>query len=292
MKILVTGQSSYAGTQFAKRMAELNKEWKIDFISVRDNAWQEKPFSGYDAVYHVAGIVHKKEKEENREIYYRVNRDLTYELALKAKSEGVKSFVFLSSIAVYGIVGKIGEDTIISQETKAFPTTHYGKSKLEAEELLESLQSTEFSVAVLRVPMIFGPNCPGNYQSLSMFARKIPIFPKISNKRSMIFIDNLSDVVAFIIKEKSKGVLLIKNPEDVSTLEMVRFIRKSYNKRLWSSFLIGHFIKYFGNQFIVTRKMFSSVFYCTLDSQLNGFEYHKVELEDSILLTEGKSKTH
>ncbi|PKH09210.1 NAD-dependent epimerase/dehydratase family protein, partial [Planomicrobium sp. MB-3u-38] len=193
MKILVTGQNSYAGTQFAKRITELNKGWGIDFVSVRDNAWEQKDFSLYDAIYHVAGIVHKKETAENKNIYYKVNRDLTYQLALKAKKEGVKSFVFLSTMAVYGLIGKIGEDTIISRETEPNPTSNYGKSKLEAEGLLEELQSSNFNISILRIPMIYGPNCPGNYNSLSKLARKIPVFPKIDNKRSMIFVDHLSD---------------------------------------------------------------------------------------------------
>lgn len=286
MKVLVTGQHSYAGTQFANRMNELNKGWGIDFVSVRDNVWKQIDFSLYDAVYHVAGIVHKKETVKNKDLYYKVNRDLTYQLALKAKREGVKSFVFLSTMAVYGLIGKIGEETIISKETKAAPTSHYGKSKLEAEELLETLKSSEFMVSILRIPMIYGPNCPGNYRSLSELARKTPVFPKINNRRSMIFVDYLSDVVSYIIEEKLSGIMLVKNPKDVSTLEMVNEIANQHQKNFYNSVLVGLIVKLIGSQLTVTRKMFSSIFYKDDDCQIDGFEYKNISFRKSINLSE------
>lgn len=288
MRVLVTGQHSYAGTQFAKRMTELNKGWKIDFISVRDNSWQEASFSGYDAVFHVAGIVHKKETPENKDLYYKVNRDLTHELAIKAKNEGIKSFVFLSTMAVYGLIGKIGEDIIISKKTKAAPTSHYGKSKLEAEEFIKALQSSEFKVSILRVPMIYGPDCPGNYRSLSKLAKKTPIFPNINNRRSMIFVDHLSDVVAFIIEKKLSGYFLVKNPKDIDTLDMVNEISKQHRHKVKNSVFAGAIVKTLGNKFTITRKMFSSIFYKDTDCDIEGFEYTALSFRDSIRQSERK----
>ena len=261
MKVLVTGQNSYAGTQFAKRITELNKGWSIDLVSVRDNNWKQKDFSLYDAVYHVAGIVHKKETAENRELYYKINRDLTYQIALKAKNEGVKSFVFLSTMAVYGLIGRIGEVTIISKETEPSPTSHYGKSKLEAEELLKELQSSYFNVSILRIPMIYGPNCPGNYSSLSKLAKKIPVFPKIDNKRSMIFVDHLSDIVIHIIDRKLLGVFLVKNPQDVNTVEIVSVIGRYHGNRIYKSSILGTILLKFGNKFVTLRKMFGNLIF-------------------------------
>ncbi|WP_282020651.1 NAD-dependent epimerase/dehydratase family protein [Planomicrobium okeanokoites] len=288
MKVLVTGQNSYAGTQFSKRISDLNKRWEIDFVSVRDNTWKHKDFSLYDAIYHVAGIVHKKETAENKDIYYKVNRDLTYQLALKAKKEGVKSFVFLSTMAVYGLIGKIGEDTIISKETKPAPTSNYGKSKLEAEGLLEELQSSNFNISILRIPMIYGPNCPGNYSSLSKLARKIPVFPKIDNKRSMIFVDHLSDIVIHIIEKKLLGVFLVKNPEDLNTLEIVSVIGEYHGKRIYKSSFLGFIFITFGNRVSTFRKMFGNMVFQETDCYISGFEFKKLSLEESISLAEGK----
>lgn len=290
MKVLVTGKNSYAGTQFANRIYELNKGWKIDFVSVRDNAWEQKDFSLYDAIYHVAGIVHKKESAENKDLYYKVNRDLTYQLALKAKNEGVKSFVFLSTMAVYGLIGKIGEDTIISKETELAPTSNYGKSKLEAEEILQELQSSYFNISILRIPMIYGPNCPGNYSSLSKLARKIPVFPKIDNKRSMIFVDHLSDIVAHIIEKKLLGVFLIKNPEDVNTVEIVSVIGKYYGNRIYKSSLLGIILLKFGNKFTNLRKMFGNIIFEDQSSEIVNFQYNSISFIDSIILSEKMSK--
>lgn len=286
MRVLVTGQNSYAGTQFAKRITELNKGWEIDFVSVRDNDWEQKDFSLYHAIYHVAGIVHKKETSENKEKYYKVNRDLTYQLAFKAKSEGVKSFVFLSTMAVYGLIGKIGEDTIISKETEPAPTSNYGKSKLEAEELLSGLQSSYFNVSILRIPMIYGPNCPGNYNSLSKLAKKIPIFPKIDNKRSMIFVDHLSDIVAHIIEKRLLGVFLVKNPEDVNTVEIVSVISHFHGNRIYQSSLLGVIFRMFGNRIPTFRKIFGNIVFDDKSTQIVNFEYSTVSFKDSIILSE------
>lgn len=288
MRVLVTGQNSYAGTQFAKRITELNKGWEIDFVSVRDNAWMQKDFSHYDAIYHVAGIVHKKETAENKELYYKVNRDLTYQLALKSKSEGVKSFVFLSTMAVYGLIGKIGEDTIISKETEPAPTSNYGKSKLEAEELLIEIQSSYFNVSILRIPMIYGPNCPGNYSSLSRLARKIPIFPKIDNKRSVIFVDHLSDIVAHIIEKKLLGVFLVKNPEDVNTVEIVSVIRNYHGNRIYKSSFLGLILLIFGNRITTFRKMFGNIVFDDKSSNIISFKYNSISFKESIAKAEGK----
>lgn len=286
MRVLVTGEKSYAGTQFANRMYELNKEWKIDFISVRDSTWKDKDFNNYEAIYHVAGIVHQKETTDNKDLYYKVNRDLTYQLALKAKEEGVKSFVFLSTMAIYGLIGRIGRETIITKDTIPSPTSHYGKSNLEAEELLETLQSPNFKISILRIPMIYGPNCPGNYKSLSKIIKRIPVFPEIKNRRSMIFIDHLSDIVAYIIEKKLTGIFLIKNPDDVETLEMVQEIRKFHGKKTFKSRLFGVFIKRFGNSFNISRKIFGTVYYKSTESNINGFNYTNMEFKKTISLTE------
>ena len=288
MRVLVTGENSYAGRQFEKRMLELNREWKIDFISVRDDAWKSKDFSSYDAIYHVAAIVHQKEKKENEALYYKTNSVLTYELAIKARSEGVNSFVFLSTMAVYGLIGNIREETIISKDTAENPISYYGKSKLEAEQKITSLQSDNFNVAILRIPMIYGYGCPGNYSALSKLAKKTPLFPKLSNKRSLIYIDHLSDLVRYLISKKISGLFLVKNPEDVNTLTMVNEIARNNNKRIINSIILSFFVKLFGNKFSTTRKMFGSIIYKNEDCKIDGFQYTKLSFEESIARAEGK----
>ncbi|WP_019414617.1 NAD-dependent epimerase/dehydratase family protein [Paenisporosarcina sp. TG20] len=286
MRVLVTGENSYAGRQFEKRLIDLEMDWVVDFLSVRNDEWKTKNFSMYDAIYHVAAIVHQKEKAENESLYYKINRDLTYELAEKAKSEGVKSFVFLSTIAVYGLIGRIGEDTIISKETKEKPTSYYGKSKLEAEQKISTLQSDNFHVSILRIPMIYGYGCPGNYSALSKLAKKAPLFPKIDNKRSLIYISHLSDLVMYLVENENSGLFLVKNPEDINTLAMVNEIAINNERRIYNSYLLGFLIRVFGNSFSVIRKMFGNIVYKNEDCKINSFQYTNLSFEESITLSE------
>ena len=102
-KILITGANSYIGTSFEKWVSRYPDKYSVDTIDMEDNNWKEKSFKGYDVVFHVAGIAHIKETRKNAELYYKVNRDLAFNVAQKAKNDGIKQFVFLSSMSVYGI---------------------------------------------------------------------------------------------------------------------------------------------------------------------------------------------
>ena len=287
MRVLITGKNSYAGKEFIKRIQAKKSDLVIDAISVRDDEWKSLNFSVYDAIYHVAAIVHLKEKTSMEQEYYRVNSNLPYEIAYKAKSEGVKSFVFLSSIAVYGILGQIGKDIVISKETRENPKTFNGKSKLAAEQLLMPLQSEEFNVAILRIPLIYGRNCPGNYNSLSKLARLTPVFPNLNNKRSMIFIDHLSDIVEFIIKDKRYGTFLVNNPENFNTLYLVKEIAKNHDKKIFHSSILSIILKLFGNRFSVTQKLFGTVYYKLEDTKIKDFTFEDISFEKTIALSEG-----
>lgn len=291
-KILVTGRSSYAGTEFIKRMHEKNQHWIIDAISVRTDDWKTLDFSVYDAIYHVAAIVHLKEKSSRKSEYFRINSQLPFEIASKAKKEGVKSFVFLSSIAVYGLIGEIGKDLVITKKTVEKPTTLNGKSKLAAEQLLKPLQSDEFNVALLRIPLIYGRNCPGNYSSLSKLAKVTPIFPTINNERSMVYIDHLSDIVEHVIKLNLNGTFLINNPENFRTMDVVKEIAKIHDKRILESKILGILLNSIGNNFTVLRKMFGTVHFEIEATRIDGFKYSDIDFSQSIRISEGrKSKT-
>lgn len=153
-KILITGAGSYIGTSFNNYMGQFKDKYKVDIIDLKNKSWCKKSFSGYDVVFHVAGIAHIKETNENKDLYYKVNRDLTIEVARKAKKDKVKQFIFLSSMSVYGLeIGIINKDTIPN------PNTNYGKSKLEAEEGLNKLAASDFNVVILRPPMVYGACC-------------------------------------------------------------------------------------------------------------------------------------
>lgn len=226
-KILITGANSYVGTSFEKWLSQWPNEYHVDTIDMIDGTWREKSFAGYDVVFHVAGIAHIKETKENEHLYYEINRDLAYETAQKAKSEGVSQFIFMSSMSVYGM-----DTGVITKDTEPCPKSHYGKSKLQAERQISQLAENTFSVAILRPPMIYGKGCKGNYARLSKLAKITPIFPDIHNQRSMIYVGNLSEFLRELIGTKASGLFLPQNAEYVCTSELVKEIAKANGKKI------------------------------------------------------------
>lgn len=220
-KILITGAGSYIGKSFESLLSasELRNEYQADTLDMIKPEWKQYDFSGYDAVFHVAGIAHIKETKENARLYYSVNRDLAVEAAKRAKYCGVKQFVFMSSMSVYGLEHS---KEIINLDTPTRPVTNYGKSKLQAEELILPLQSDKFGVTILRPPMVYGDNSPGNLSRLFSLVRKVHIFPKIKNERSSITIDKLCEFVLDTIENKRFGIFLPQNDEYMCTYEIVK----------------------------------------------------------------------
>ncbi|MEQ6389253.1 NAD-dependent epimerase/dehydratase family protein [Bacillaceae bacterium S4-13-58] len=280
-KILITGKNSYVGMSLEKWLGNYPKSYLIDSISLRNDDWKEKDFSGYDVVLHVAGIAHIKETKENEDLYYKVNRDLAFEVAQKAKVEGVMQFIFLSSMSVYGI-----ESGVINQDTPAKPKSNYGKSKLQAEELISVLEVECFKVAILRPPMIYGKGCKGNYIRLANIAVKTPIFPDIDNKRSMIYIDNLSEFIKWIVDNCGRGLFFPQNSEYVTTTKMVKQIAKAHGKKIWLTRLFNPLFKIKKNNSTV-NKVFGNLVYEETLSKYNNVELNRfIGFEESIRLTE------
>ncbi len=236
-KILITGANSYIGTSFENYIKQWPDAYTVDTVDMIDGTWRERSFTGYDVVFHVAGIAHIKETKENAELYYRVNRDMAIETAEKAKKEGVSHFVFLSSMSVYGM-----ETGVITKETMPNPKTNYGKSKLMAEQEIEKLVDDKFKLAILRPPMIYGEGCKGNYNSLIKFANKLPIFPNIRNKRSMLHIDKLCEYVKSLIDEQSEGIYYPEDENYVCTSDMVRDIAERNGKKIRLTKVLNPFV--------------------------------------------------
>ena len=183
-KILITGANSYIGTSIENWLEKSPDEYIVDTVDMIDGTWKEEDFSKYDVVFHVAGIAHVSTDPKIEYLYYKVNRDLTIETAKKAKAEGVKQFIFMSSIIVYGDSSHINHKRVINKNTVPTPSNFYGRSKLQAEEGILPLQDDNFNVVVLRPPMIFGKGSKGNYPKLAKMAQKMPIFPDVKNERS------------------------------------------------------------------------------------------------------------
>ncbi|MCT2134617.1 NAD-dependent epimerase/dehydratase family protein [Oceanobacillus kimchii] len=280
-RVLITGKNSYVGNSFADWVKD-DSDINVEKISLRNGSWRKKDLSEFDVVLHVAGIAHQKETKENKDLYYQINRDLTIELANKAKAEGVSHFVFLSSMSVYGI-----DTGVIDENTPLKPNTNYGKSKLEAEKAISTLESSSFNIAILRPPMIYGKGCKGNYIRLSKLARKSFIFPNIPNKRSMIYIDNLSMLIKEILIAEFYGLILLQNKEYVSTSEMVKLIAKEADKKIIMTKVFNPFVNVLISKSKIVKKIFGDLIYT--DNLVKQKEFNKIGLIDfkkSIRLTE------
>ena len=225
-RILITGANSYIGMSFENHMKQYDG-YEIDTVDMIDGSWRQYDFSKYDTVFHVAGIAHRKETKENASLYYKVNRDLAIETARKAKDSKVKQFILLSSMSVYGMT-----TGVITRETRPNPKSNYGKSKLQADLEIEKMNSEAFKVAILRPPMVYGEGCKGNYQLLRKAALKLPVFPDIQNKRSMIHIKVLCEFVKIIIDRESSGYYHPQNDKYMCTYDMVQEIAKSEGKTI------------------------------------------------------------
>ena len=288
-KVLITGANSYIGTSFQNYIEKhYPDEYQIDTVDMIDGSWREKDFSSYDVVYHVAGIAHadtSKVSEEEQKKYYAINTDLTIETAKKAKSEGVRQFIFMSSIIVYGASGKYGETKVITRNTVPHPANFYGDSKLKAEEGIMPLSDEAFKVAILRPPMIYGPGSKGNYPKLSKIVQKLPAFPYVKNERSMLYIENLCEFIHLIMEDRQAGTFFPQNEKYVNTSNLVKLIAAAHGKNIKIIPGFSPSIKLAGEVTELVNKAFGSLVY---DREISGDiqRYSKVSLGRSIARTE------
>ncbi len=288
-RVLVTGVNSYIGNAFRSYMEQYPEEAVVDGISVRNDAWKTLDFSGYDCVFDVAGIAHADTghvSEEVKKRYYAVNCDLTVALAQKAKEEGVRQFIFMSSAIVYGDSAPIGFQRMITRDTPPAPADFYGDSKLQAEKGILPLADDHFKIAILRPPMIYGKGSKGNYPVLSKMAQKLPAFPKVENCRSMLYIGNLVEFVRLVIKNEESGFFFPQNGQYSNTSQLVQMIAEAHGKHI---ILVGGCtvpLRLLSQATGLVNKAFGSLAY---DMSMSEYKenYRRFSLEESIRLTEG-----
>lgn len=288
-KILITGAASYIGTYVERYLARWPQAYQVDTIGMVDGNWRSASFRGYDAVLHVAGLVHQsKTKDDPAQWahYKQVNTDLAIETARKARDEGVGQFLFLSSASVYGLTAALGQTVRITRDTPLAPTDNYGRSKLLAEQGLAQLETETFRLAILRPPMIYGRGCKGNYVTLAKLAKTLPAFPKVPNQRSMLYMENLANFVKLLLDDQARGIFCPQNDEYVNTSDMVQKIAQAHGRHMllvpgfvWALHGLRH-----GTALV--DKAFGSLCY---DQDLSRYRqgYCVKNLEESILETEG-----
>ena len=288
-KILITGANSYIGTSFEKYIKDnFPNDYEIDTVDMIDGSWREKNFSDYDSVFHVAGIAHSdsgKISAEKEKLYYAVNTDLTVETAKKAKTDGVKQFIFMSSAIVYGDSAPIGKSKLITRDTPVSPANCYGDSKVQAENGIRLLNEESFKVVILRPPMIYGKGSKGNYPLLAKIARKTPIFPYIDNERSMLYIENLCEFVRLMIENEELGTFWPQNSEYSNTSELVKMIADAHCKKIRLVKGFGWALKIMSHVTGLVNKAFGNLSY---EKSISDYrlEYRITNLVESIQRTE------
>lgn len=272
MKVILTGKNSYIGNKTCELLKSFGHEAQC--ISVR-NGIDGLDLKGVDAVVHCAAIVHNN--KENVSKFYRVNYELTSELAELAMDSGVKHFVYLSTMAVYG--DEAGE---ISKTTAVKPSTPYSKSKHKAEKAIMRLSSEEFKVCVLRPPMVYGEGCPGNYARLRKFAKWSFVVPDTQNVKSLLYVGNLANFICEVIEEGFKGIFNIMDGDYSSTADLVTLIGEANGKKIFKSGLLGKVLKLF-LKVPTVRKAFGTLYY----DETTAVKLDYYSQREAIYLTEG-----
>ena len=282
-RVLITGSGSFIGMSLERYLKDF--PYCVDTLDMRADSWHSQSFSGYDAVFHVASIVHLKEKSDMKELYYRVNTDLAVQTARKAKEAGVGQFIFMSSASVYGDGAPIGKSRRITQTTVPSPISFYGDSKLQAEQGLLAMQDDHFRVVILRPPMVYGPGCKGNYPTLSKMARKLPFFPAVSNRRSMLYIDHLSEFVRLMIENQEQGIFHPQNSTYSNTAQLVEQIAAANGKKIRLVKGLTVPLKLLSHLTPLVNKAFGSL---TYDMALSEYpqDYCRYSQEETVILTE------
>jgi nucleoside-diphosphate-sugar epimerase len=197
--------------------------------------WREA-VQGIETIIHLAGRAHilKQEGAQACRMLYKINMLATQRLAEEAVAAGVRRIVFVSTIAVHDVHtdGRLTE----SQPLKA--RDDYGKSKLLAEETLRSIEcSSGLEVVIVRPPLVYGPDAPGNIYRLSrLIATGLPLpVPSKENVRSLIGVENLASfLVACTTHPAAAGeTFLISDSEDVSTAQIVHYLAEGMGKKAW-----------------------------------------------------------
>ena len=229
-KIYITGSSGFVGENLVSYLTNLNFPLK----TLNRTDLTDISLDGI-AIVHLAGKAHDLKKTSNPEEYYQVNYELTkrlYDAFLKSEA---KKFIFISSVKASADI----VDGVLTEDHIPNPQTHYGKSKLMAEQYIQNQALPEGKFYyILRPCMIHGPGNKGNLNLLYKFVQKGIPYPLASfkNKRSFLSVENLCFVIAnFLDNDIPSGVYNVADDEALSTNEVVEILAASMDRKakLW-----------------------------------------------------------
>ena len=281
-KILIVGKNSYVGTSVKNYFSINYPNDEVVLISSRNDTWCNYDFSKYDAIFNVSGLCHADSKHGTPDMYMNINADLPLQIATKAKQEGVKLFINMSSMIVYGNMSNIGTPKEIAESTIPTPINIYGLSKLQAEQKLQQLEDYTFHIAHIRSPLIYGENAKDNFPRLVKFAKTMPIFPNISNAQSMIYIDNFCELIHLIVVHNKGGIYRPQDKEYISTSKLVKDIATASNKKIFLTKFFNPFISLLSKKIYFFNKVFGNITYTQTASNHFDYKYCVVDYNTAI----------
>lgn len=280
-RILVLGKNGYVSNCFQTYMKKF-EDYSVDAISVRDNSWEKIDFSIYDSIFNTVGLAHNDARKGTNQEFINLNVKLPAKLALKAKKDGCKQFIHMSSMIVYGSLHPLGDNEKYTVDTIPNPNNIYGKSKLMGENELTKIQTENFSVAIIRSPLIYGEKAIDNFAKLVTYAGKLPIFPNIKNERSMIYADNLCELVRLIVDNNSSGLFYPQQEKYICTSDLVRDISIGLGHKIIITNLFNPILHFLSGKISVIDKVFGSEAYMLIVSDHFSGRYRIVHYDESI----------
>jgi nucleoside-diphosphate-sugar epimerase len=225
--VIVTGGSGFIGAHLLKALGS-----DAQTVSLRDSGWSTALASHRPAtIIHLAGYAYARAPEKG---IRRVNAGGTKSLAEEAVQCGVKRFIFLSSIQA--VAEKTAESKLVNTKTSAAPQEVYGKSKLDAEQLLRKLSmESRMEVVIIRPPLVYGPGVKANFRNLFQLVDKgipLPLAALDFNRRSFVGVSNLIDLILLCLEHPAAAnqTFHVSDDDDISTAELLRRMGRALSK--------------------------------------------------------------
>lgn len=275
MNILIFGAGSYIGEHY--RDALEARGHSVKMVSSRRTKPSEITFEGIDAVINVAGIAHVRITPDMEKLFYSINTDLAIELCKEAKAHGVKQYIYMSSMNVYGDTSEC-----IKSRAQENPKNFYGKSKWLADNAIHEFESDTFKVASVRPPVVYGKGCKGNFVLLMKLSKIFFAFPKIKNTKSLIYIDNLCNFVCQLVENGDGGYFHPQNAQYTNITEIIKEVRSAMGKQTMIIPGFGWLIKLLMRFSHKAERAFADDYYDLKFSQYKNNTYCLVGFKESI----------
>ncbi|WP_296255090.1 MULTISPECIES: NAD-dependent epimerase/dehydratase family protein [unclassified Pseudomonas] len=293
MRILVTGATGFIGTRLCERLVSQAHEVRgisrsgggaIAGVDYQARDFTDAPsisesLRDIDCIVHLAGRAHVLNKQgDSPDLYRAVNRDATLQLARLALAAGVRRFVFVSSI---GVNGNESAQQRFTEDSVPAPAAAYARSKLEAEEGLKALlHISGMQLVIIRPPLVYGADAPGNFRTLLKVVDKgIPNpFALVRNARSIVSVENLASLISLAAQHPAAAgqLFLASDGMDVSTDQILAALAQGMQKRRWSvpvpPLLLAALLRWVGKGDLYTQLCGSLTVDCAKARRVLGYQ--------------------